>query len=97
MPQHVTGAGIHIELQLEPYVTLCSMLLLSNSAHVHLSVSGSTQHLLCACLQACENVGLDQDQLIVTGKGGDLVYGSAEAVERGETPSSFCGHHLAAR
>ena len=41
-------------------------------------------HLVCACLQACENVGLDQDQLIVTGKGGDLVYGSAEAVESGE-------------
>ena len=49
-----------------------------------LNLSASTPNLLCACLQACENVGLDQDQLIVTGKGGDLVYGSAEAVESGE-------------
>ena len=40
--------------------------------------------LLGAYLQACENEGLHRDQLIVTGRGGDLVYGSAEAVESGE-------------
>ena len=59
---------------------LCHTLFHAAPQHMHtFLLSGSSRHL-----QACENVGLDQDQLIVTGKGGDLVYGSAEAVERGE-------------